>query len=144
MRAGRTAALSLQDNTRLLRAYYLATPVFGVVDAVVGVNIRIAALPDPALRTAYYVFAFGCGLLCRWRPRLTPAVGMAESSLNVLLLVLSIMLPIWQLTETVFTDAPWVTPFSTVPIANFILSGSVLVASFHLHQATLSGRRRSG
>ena len=133
----------LQDNTRLLRIYYLATPAFGVLDAVVGVNIRIAALPDPALRMAYYAFAFGCGLLCRWRPRLTPAVGVTESSLNVLLLVLSIMLPIWQLTETVFTDAPLVTPFSTVSIGNFILSGSVLVASFHLHQATLS-RRRSG
>ena len=136
------AGQSLQDNTRLLRAYYLATPVFGVVDAVVGVNIRIAALPDPALRTAYYVFAFGCGLLCRWRPRLTPAVGMAESSLNVLLLVLSIMLPIWELTETVLTDAPFVVP--AVPLGNFILSGSVLVASFHLHHAALSGGRRSG
>ena len=129
------------NRASLFAVYYLATPLFVVADALLGVNIRIAALPDASSRGAYYLFAFACGILCRWRPRITPVVGILESSLNVLLLVLSVMLPLFELQETVFTDEPWVTPFSAMSLGNFILSGAVLVASFHLHMANLTHRR---
>ena len=87
----------LPDRNRLLTGYYLATPAFWLLDLLVQAPIRAAALEQPGWRFTYYVFAFACGLLCRWRPRLAPVVGMAESSVNVLLLVLSVLLPIYSL-----------------------------------------------
>ena len=125
---GRPVESPPSGRAGLFTVYYLATPFFVVADALFGVNIRIAALPDAGSRTAYYVFAFACGLLCHWRPRIAPVIGVFESSLNVLLLVLSVMLPLFELQEAVFTDEPWVTPFSAMSLGNFILSGTVLVA----------------
>ena len=129
------------NRASLFAVYYLATPLFVVADLLLGVNIRVAALSDAGSRSAYYLFAFACGVLCHWRPRMTPVIGIVESSLNVLLLVLSIMLPLLELQEAVFADEPWVVPFSAMSLGNFILSGTVLVASFHLHMASLTHRR---
>lgn len=82
-----------------MEAYYLATPLFFLADVVMGLSVRVSALGNPGLRYLYYAFALGCGILARTRPRMAPFVGIAESSLNVLLLVLSIMLPVFQLPE---------------------------------------------
>lgn len=137
---GRPVESQPSNRARLFAVYYLATPLFFVADALLGVNIRIAALPDSGSRSAYYLFAFACGVVCHWRPRIAPVIGVFESSLNVLLLVLSVMLPLLELQEAVFTDEPWVAPFSAMSLGNFILSGTVLVASFHLHMANLTHR----
>ena len=62
-------------------------------------------------------------------------VGIFESSVNVLLLVLSVMLPIYQLPEQLFADEPLIAPFTGLTMVNFALSGTVLVASFHMSLA---------
>ncbi len=119
-----------------MEAYYLATPLFFLADVVMGLSIRVSALGDPGLRYLYYAFALGCGIVARTKPRAAPFVGIAESSLNVLLLVLSIMLPVFQLPAGEAVTAP----ISGLGLANFALSGTILVASFHLHQAAILSR----
>jgi hypothetical protein len=124
-------------GTGLVQAYYLATPLFFLADLVLSFPVRVSALADPALRYPYYAFALGCGVVSRARPRVAPYVGLAESSLNILLLILSIMLPILQLPDRVFAGEPIVAPFSGLTLANFLLSGTVLVAAFHVHQSAI-------
>lgn len=124
-------------GTGLMQAYYLATPLFFVADLAFSLPIRVAALADPGLRYLYYAFALGCGVAARARPRAAPYLGLAESSLNILLLILAIMLPILQLPDRVFAGEPMVAPLSGLTLANFILSGTVLVAAFHVHQADI-------
>ena len=99
--------------------------------------IRVSALADPGLRYLYYAFALGCGVASRVRPKVGPYVGLAESSLNILLLVLSVMLPIAQLPDLVFAGESLPAPLSGLTLANFVLSGGILVVSFHVHQARL-------
>ncbi len=79
----------LPPGPRLIQAYYLATPLFFLVDVFLSFPIRVSALADPGLRYLYYAFALGCGVATRVRPKVGPYVGLAESSLNILLLVLS-------------------------------------------------------
>ncbi len=95
-------ATRLPSGPRLIEAYYLATPLFFLVDIFLSFPIRVSALADPGLRYLYYAFALGCGVASRVRPKVGPYVGLAESSLNILLLVLSVMLPIAQLPDLVF------------------------------------------
>lgn len=131
---------------RSLIWYYLATPLFLVPDLGFGAPIRIAGLAGSEWRFAYYAFALGCGLLCRWRPRWTPGVAVGESSVNLLLLILSVMLPIFLLPARVAEGADPTFVFGPVQMTNFVLTGFVLLAGFYRAEAHLmrSFNRRAG
>lgn len=131
---------------RLLEAWYLASPLFLVADAAWGVGVRAAFLPTTGLRAIYYLLAFGCGLLLRARPRLAPALGMAESALNILLLTVAVLLPYQQALDAVLADRPIPPAALSPPILSYALSGAVLLFSFYRAQARLglASPRRSG
>lgn len=77
--------------------YYLATPAFAVADLGFHGPFRVSQVLPPEARTAYYAGLFGLGLLCLSRRGATPWVGTLESSGNLLILLLGILLPIWNL-----------------------------------------------
>lgn len=122
---------------RALTWYYLGTPLFVVLDVYVSAPIRVAALGDSPWRWAYYVFAFACGFVCRWRPSWASAVGVAESAANLLLLMLAILLPVWSFPERFLAGRPLEGPFDRVGVANFLVSGAVFLIAFHRSQASL-------
>jgi hypothetical protein len=63
----------------------------------------------------------------------TPFVGIAECTVNLLLLFVSILLPIWSLTEL---EAGTLAPgLSGMKVVNVLLTGTAMVLSFHRHQA---------
>lgn len=126
----------------LIQAYYLATPLFWVLDVALHAPIRAAALPDPGWRLAYYLFATGCGILARWRPRLTPFIGLAESSVNLLLLLLSVLLPIFTLPARVAEGAEVSLPFGPAQLINVCLSGFILLISFYRNQERIAALLR--
>lgn len=118
-----------------IRWYYLATPVFLLLDALGAPPVRVAFLDDIRARLGYYAFVFALGLLCRWRPRTTPWIGMGESALNFFLLLLGVLWPLWALPEIVAAGGPVMAPFTAASMVNVVLSGGVFIASFHRNQA---------
>lgn len=129
------------DAGRLVVGYYLATPVFAVADLGFGVPVRVADVLPLAPRAAYYAVVFAFGFLCAARPRVAPWVGMAESATNLLILLLSILLPIWSLGEAVVGGGAPQVGLDAAAGANALLSGTALVVSFHRHEAAALGRR---
>lgn len=129
---------------RLLAGYYLATPIFAVVDAAAGAPVRVSGFLPGWGRAAYYAALLVLGLLCRARPAAAPWVGMAESSVNLLLLLLGILLPVWSMTDAVLAGGPMegagLTPLAA---GNALLAGGALVVSFHRHQRAALGRAPS-
>lgn len=122
--------------------YLLGTPVFLLIDVLFHAPIRIAALQGSNVRFAYYGVAFALGLLARARPSIEPWVGMGETAFNILLLVLAIMIPIWNLPDALLANEPLVGPFDTIPLTNFGLSGSILLVGYYRSQARAFSRRR--
>jgi hypothetical protein len=122
----------VRGERRLLTAYYLATPLFAVVDLGLSAPIRAVGVESPRLRLAYYAAVFALGWVMRARPGLAPWLAMGESALNLTLLILSVMLPIWSLAETgggaAIADLP-------ERVVNLALSGTVLLFSFYGNQA---------
>lgn len=114
--------------------YYLATPLFGVADLVFHAPLRVAEVLPADARVVYYATVFLLGLVCLARPGATPWVGMLESSGNLLVLLLAILLPIWNLPDLVSGGAPVSTGFSAWSVVNALLSGGALTASFHRHR----------
>jgi hypothetical protein len=118
-----------------IQNYYWATALFVVADLAFNANMRAAALPRADLRYGYYALCFGCGFACRKWPRAAAWIGMGESALNILLLILSIMLPILSLTDTMFTGGDTPELMSPGKLANFMFTGAVLYISFQRNQA---------
>ncbi len=123
---------------RALEGYYLAAPLFAVLDVVFDAPVRAAAIPDRRLRYAYYAATLACGVACHLRPRLAPHIGIGESSVNLLLLVLGVMLPIVQAPMVMLEGGTVDAGLDAAGLVNFALSGTVLVASFHWSRRSLT------
>ncbi len=141
------AVLRLQSgrsfrHASLIRGYYLATPLFGLLDFALGASVRVAAVASPGWRLLYYALAFASGLLMRWRPRWTPFVGLAESSINIFLLVLGVLFPIFAAPARMAEGLDPGVAFGVSRLINVFLSGSVLVLSFYRHQDAIAARLR--
>lgn len=131
------------DRHRLLRIYYLATPVFFLIDLVFHAPVRAAFLSAPEQRWAYYAFCLACGVTARARPTLTGPIAFSESCVNLLLLALSVLLPIWSLVDTIETTAG-PPPFGPARFANFMLSAAILLLAFYRNQPRPPGLTKRG
>jgi len=127
-------------RSRLVQLYYLVTPVFAALDLALGVSFRAAGIASSAWRIAYYGFAFACWFAMRRWPRWTPLVGIGESSVNLFLLILSVMGPIFAAPALIAEGGDPAISFGVARLFNLLLAGGILIMSFHAHQAEL-GRR---
>lgn len=132
----------LSDRAKLtwLRIYYWVTPLFFVADAVWGMSVRASFLPRLDQRVAYYLFCLACAAVCQWQPTAAPVVGMAESAVNLFLLLLSVLLPIWQLDPSLLGGESTLSLASPARLINVMLSGGMLIVSFQRNQAALAKR----
>lgn len=129
-------------RARLVRGYYLATPLFLIADLAFGWNVRVAGLEGaPLLRGVYYLFCFGLGGLAWMRPERVDLVGLIESGANLALLIVGTYVAYWGMVDLVLADQPIVNPFTTERLANLILSGTVLSISFYGNPLVRGGRR---
>ncbi len=128
----------------LVTAYYLATPVFAVLDLGFGVPVRVWALHDPEQRAVYYAIVILAGLLCWSRPKVAPWVGMLESVVNLFLLMLAVLLPIWSLPDALQSGGPLPRPLGALALVNVALSGTILVTSFQRGSRLALGTRKGG
>ncbi len=118
--------------SRRMGAYYLgATPLFALVDGVLGAPIRVAGLASPGLRAGYYLILVLVGVFLLLRPSMARWIVMGESVVNLFLLLLSVLLPIWSLPEVVLAGGDPEPPFSAVGLLNVLLVGGVLIWTFH-------------
>jgi len=119
----------------LLFYYVLGTPVFWALDLLLGLNVRAVFLPNPALRSAYYAVAFGCGLLIHARPARARLVAIAESGLNLGLLIVAVWLAVFATAENLAAGAPPSPVLTMRGMTNVALSGLVFAAGFYGHLA---------
>ncbi len=142
------------DARRLLAAYYgPGTLIFWGLDIVLSAPIRASFLGRPTWRVAYYLGLLGLGALCRWRPGAAPAIGLVESSVNFLLVLLSILLPVWGMADQVLggaggtggaASAGGAGVLTSWTIMNALLSGTVFVLAFHKSRAALERQLARG
>ncbi len=126
-----------QLSIRPLLAYYLGgTPLFLLLDAAWELSVRASFLDTLEARVAYYAFCLLCGWLAWKFPRRASWIGLGESALNIVLLVVSFMVPILTLGAEVAADpfAPIEAPVTTAGIVNFAIAAGVAWWSFERRQ----------
>lgn len=118
--------------------YYVATPLFALADVLWGINIRVSALDDlPALKYGYYALCLACGALTVVRPSLTAVVAMAESSVNLGLVILAIPIAYLRVLESIGDGRNAINPFTPTFFANFALSAVVGYTAYARNQLAL-------
>jgi hypothetical protein len=118
---------------RWIEGYYWATLLFVVLDGAFGANVRAAGLAEhPDLRVAYYALCLGCAVVAHLRPSVAGLVGLAESSGNLVILILSILLPYWAVTDAILAEKPIVeSPIRMEHVVNFVIAGAVWCVLFY-------------
>jgi hypothetical protein len=117
--------------SRVLVSYYLATPLFALLDFRGGVDLRAAFLHDyPAVRLVFYAGLFALGLLASQRARLAPVIALLESGANIGLLVISIFAAYVNAVSGLAETGNLHNPFTPATIANICLSAVVLILSY--------------
>ena len=116
----------------VVRAVYWSTPLFMALDYAYGVSLRVP-FPDtmPAAKMAYYLVDVACGIAMAFRPRWTAAVGLAESTANIVLLIVSTWAAYLGMLESAASpDVVVSNPFTPEAVASLVLSALVLAASY--------------
>jgi hypothetical protein len=126
--------------SRLIQFYYLATPAFYAIDSLWGVNVRVAFLDHwPAGKTAYYLIAFVLGIIAWRRPAWAAQIGLVESSTNLGLLILSVL--VWYGGVLEAAGADFGMPAAVAPgaLANFVLTAAMGATSYIFQRARVVG-----
>jgi len=134
----RTASI---PGLRWIQGYYLASPVFLLIGVWWGMEVRVTFIPDTRWRFLYYVALTGLGLLSHFRPRSAPWVALGESSLNLLLIILWILLPIYALSDDPLGAGPVSLPYTAGQVlVNGLLAGSFFLLGFYRAQGAILSR----
>jgi hypothetical protein len=116
------------------RWYYYATPLFILLDYLVGVNIRVAALDSmPLHKNVYYGFCIICGVCIYILPRYTLVVVLFESAINYVLMILILFLPYVRcITQDDIIGEGWqnMEALNLEHFSNILLAGVIAVFAF--------------
>lgn len=123
---------------RLLIGYYLLTPVFALLDWLGVAPFRVAGLEGLDTRLTYYGAIFLIGVAARSWPRSAPFLGAGESVVNLFLLILAVMGPLWGLIDDP-TRSEAVVAQLPARVVNLALAGGALTLSLTLGLQRLAG-----
>lgn len=128
---------------RPVALYYLAAPLFAVVDFAGHVNLRVVFLAgQPELRIAYYLVCLALGAaMLRADRRTATAVGLAECTVNLTLLAMSVMVPLADLPARVMDGGSATNPFTPLFLVNLVLSSAILLRLFYTNPLVRNSRR---
>ena len=126
--------MQLKREIRYLKYYYLATPVFVVIEYLFGLDIRLEIPGDNQLVTlVYYGICFLAGFVF-FNNQFTAAIfSLLECSVNILLLLLSILWPIINLGNEINAGVATEFRFGVIELFHFLMVGGVLLVSFYLN-----------
>ena len=136
----RSATMKYANSRRLIVFYYAATVLFLMLDMGFGVNVRLAALDAyPGYRALYYLAVFGCFGAMLWRPSWSAAIGVVESLVTLIALIVNMALRSMIVTDAMLeTGTGFIT---TAEILNFAISGSVAYVAWQHGMIRLFGTR---
>ena len=123
----------------LLRWYYFSTPLFFVADAVWGWNVRVAFLDQiPAGRWSYYALCSGIAVVGYRKPALVAQLGLVESSANLGLLMVSVLVWYGRMLDWAGWGSATVEAIEPRALVNFVLVAGAGAVSYYAQRARRS------
>jgi hypothetical protein len=125
------------------RLYYFLTPIFVLLEYAAGVNIRLQTPWENGLfDAAYYLTCFTAAFIPVGSSAMAAFFALIECSVNILLLLLSVMLPIAGASEKLLNGEAVEFEFGPLQITHFVLVGGMLIWVFHSNENLLRQESR--
>jgi len=136
--------MSFGFRNSIARWYFYITPLFILLDYILGVNVRVSALEAmPLYKNLYYGLCILCGICMYIIPRYSAVVALFESSINFMMIVLGIFLPYVQ--NILYVDDILNSDFKAMeesiniqPIVNLLIVGSCVILTFRKSVETIA------
>jgi len=119
--------------------YYFASVIFLLIDWLAGANVRaVGFAAHPTLRMVYYLACLLCGMVVRLLPAWSAPVTLAESTVNITALMISVLTPLY----TFDVEHPS-RPLVAFPqlVINFMISGTAALVAWYQSLYALPGLR---
>ena len=128
--------MNIQARQTIPKFYYYITPLFILLDYAGGLSVRAAVLDTiPMYKNLYYGFCIFCAVGIYFRPGLSAVVALFDSTIIVLMTVLSVFLPyiryLMEADNVLNTNWDFSNAFSIPKIVNIVLSGTIGIFAFH-------------
>lgn len=128
--------MNIEVRQTVQKLYYYITPLFILLDYFGGLSVRAAVLDTmPTYKNLYYGFCIFCAIGIYFRPQLSAFVALFDSTIIVLMTVLSVFLPyirfLAEADNVLNTNWDIAGGFSIPKIVNILLSGSIGILAFH-------------
>lgn len=119
--------------------YYFASIIFLLIDWQAGANVRaVGFAANPTLRMIYYLACLLSGVVIRLFPAWSAPVTLAESTINLTALMISVMTPLY----TFNFDDPSGPPIALPQLAiNFMISGTAAMLAWYQSLYAIPGLR---
>ncbi len=119
--------------------YYFASALFLLIDWQAGANVRAVGFAAyPTLRMIYYLACLLFGLVIRLFPAWSAPVTLAESTINITALTISVLTPLY--TFDVEDPSGPLIAFPQLAI-NFMISGTAAVLAWYQSLYAIPGLR---
>jgi hypothetical protein len=138
-------ATNIDFRNSFARWYFYITPLFILLDYILGLNIRVSALDSmPLYKSLYYGFCILCGIGAFIAPQYSALVALSESTINFMMIVVGIFLPYVQ--NVLYVDDILNADFKAVEaaitvesIANLVIVGSCVILTFRTSGQLIRG-----
>ena len=137
--------MEIDFRNSFARWYFYITPVFILLDYILGINVRVSALETmPLYKNLYYGFCILCGICMYIIPRYSAVVALLESSINIIMLVLGIYLPYIRIVTALTDDALGADftalqeSFKVQPMVNLFIVSSCLILTLEKSFETIA------
>ena len=119
--------------------YYFASVIFLLIDWQAGANVRAVGFAAyPTLRMIYYLACLLSGLVVRLFPAWSAPVTLAESTINLTALMISVLTPLY--TFDVEDPSASLIAFPQLAI-NFMISGTAAMLAWYQSLYAIPGLR---
>ena len=137
--------MEIDFRNSFARWYFYITPVFILLDYILGINVRVSALETmPLYKNLYYGFCILCGICMYIIPRYSAVVALFESSINFMMLVLGIFLPYIRTVMALMDDVLGADftalqeSFKVQPMVNLFIVSSCLILTLEKSFETIA------
>ena len=128
---------SLSPGLRLVLAYYLATPIFWLLEVVFDWQFRVAFWAEPKWNAIYYSVLVILAVVAYVRPTWLALIALVESGGNIALHILSFAVPLFTLSDSVLQGRSATPDLSIGHVIGFLLAGLCMSLSFQTAVARL-------
>lgn len=130
---------ALTPGLRLVLSYYLASPLFWLLQLVFGWQIRVGFLAYSKWNTLYYCVLIFCAIVAYLRPAWLAVIAVVESAVNIGLHIVRFAVPLFTLSDRVLQGQVAGQEFTVAHLIGFLLAGlcmslSLQTAIAHLHK----------